>query len=162
MSPKTKTKLVNKALAAQYTLLAYNAAEAVLSLYFGAVADSIALISFGLDSVVESLSTAIVTLRLRQPAKPPHKEAEDEMRALRLVGYSFLVLSAYVALESARKLLLHEPPEPSLGGIIIAAASIGIMPAISKYRHDIGHRIGSHSLVADSRQTLLCAYMGWR
>jgi len=160
MSPKRKVALVGKALAAQYALLAYNIVEAALSLFFGGLANSIALVSFGLDSLVEFASALIVTHRLRVSGKvSAREEARHEKRAFRLVGYSFILLAVYVAFESARKLLLQEAPSPSFPGIFIAFASIFFMPLLSKYRHDIGHEIGSHSLVADSKQTMLCAYM---
>ncbi|VVB99971.1 Cation efflux family protein [uncultured archaeon] len=160
MPPKSKAALVGKALFAQYSLLAYNLAEAALSLFFGNAANSIALVSFGLDSLIESASTLIVTHRLRASGKVSVQEEERrERRAFMLVGWSFILLSAYVAIESIRKLFLHEIPAPSLPGMVIAAASILVMPLLSKYRHGIGHEIGSHALVADSKQTMLCAYM---
>ncbi|MFA6213761.1 MAG: cation transporter [Candidatus Micrarchaeia archaeon] len=160
MTPKSRHALVEKALRAQYALLAYNILEAAASLFFGAAAGSIALVSFGLDSAAESASTIIVTHRLRMAGRVSgQKEEEYERRALRLVGFAFIALAAYVALESARKLASQEIPEASAPGIIIALASIVIMPLFSRYRHGIGHEIGSSALVADSRQTMLCAYM---
>lgn len=160
MSPELRAKHVKKALRAQYALLVYNFAEGALSLFFGGAANSIALISFGLDSFVESASTIIVTHRLRKSGKVSEREEEEyETRAFRLVGYAFILLAIYVAFESARKLITQEAPEASLAGILIALASIVIMPLMAKYRHDIGHEIGSNSLVADSKQTMLCAYM---
>ncbi len=157
-----RPELVKKALFAQYCLLGYNLAEAALSLFFGSSARSIALVSFGLDSLVESASTVIVALRLRKSGKVSVEEEErHEKNALRLVGYSFIVLGAYVLFEAARKLLLHEEPEASLPGIAIAVSSIIFMTFFSNYRHELGHRIGSHSLVADSRQTQLCVYMSY-
>lgn len=162
MAPKTKKENVGKALRAQYFLLTYNIAEGALSVFFGAAAGSIALVSFGLDSFVESLSTAIVTLRLRKSGLVSEEEEEEhEKRALKLVGYSFIILAAYVAFESLRKLALHEAPGASLPGILIALASIIFMSYFSKYRHDLGHAIGSHALVADSRQTQLCVYLSF-
>ncbi|MEW6329273.1 MAG: cation diffusion facilitator family transporter [Candidatus Micrarchaeota archaeon] len=149
-----------KALVAQYALLAYNLAEAALSLFFGSIAGSIALVSFGLDSLVESASTIIVTWRLRKTGKVSSEEEERyERLALKLVGFSFLALSIYVIFESARKLLFRETPEASIPGMLIALASIIVMPYLAKYRHELGHKINSKALVADSRQTLLCVLM---
>lgn len=157
-----RRELVEKALHAQYALLAYNLAEAALSIFFGAAASSIALVSFGLDSLVESLSTITVALRLRKSGKVSAEEEErHEKNALRLVGYSFIVLGAYVLFEAARKLIAQEQPEASLPGIAIAAASVIFMTFFANYRHGLGHSIGSHSLVADSRQTQLCVYMSY-
>ncbi len=155
-----KKLLIGKALRAQYALLLYNIAEGILALVFGGLANSIALVSFGLDSFIESASTVIVTHRLRKNGKVSEEEEEKhEQRAFLLVGWCFILLAAYVAFESARKLLLGEAPDASLPGILIAIASIIAMPLLAKYRHDLGHAIGSHALVADSKQTLLCSYM---
>ena len=160
MTPKVRQSIVQKALLAQYALLAYNIAEAIVSLFFGSVSGSIALVSFGLDSVVESLSTLIVTWRLRKTGKvSAQKEEEYERRAFRLVGFAFIALAVYVAFESLRKLISGEVPDASIAGILIAVASIIFMPMLARYRHGIGHEIGSKSLVADSKQTMLCAYM---
>jgi len=158
----TRQELLGKALLAQYALLAYNLAEAALSIFFGAAAGSIALFSFGLDSLVESLSTIIVTLRLRKSGRVSEEEEErHEQQALKAVGWSFILLAAYVLLESARKLVAEEAPEASLPGIVIAASSIIFMTFFANYRHNLGHGINSKSLVADSRQTQLCVYMSY-
>ena len=155
-------ELVKKALLAQYLLIVYNALEGILSIFFGNVANSIALIGFGLDSAIESLSTIIVTLRLRKTGKVSKKEEEKhESNALNLVGYSFIFLAIYVGFESIRKLVTYETSDPSLPGILIALASIIVMPIFSKYRHGLGHEIKSKSLIADSKQTLLCVYMSY-
>ncbi|MDE1797987.1 MAG: cation transporter [Candidatus Micrarchaeota archaeon] len=151
--------LVSKALRAQYVLLAYNILEAGASIFFGAASGSIALLGFGLDSVAETMSTAIVTMRLRKEGKMPvWKERRMESQAFWLVGACFVLLGAYIAWESAGKLLNHDIPSFSLPGALIALASIVFMPYLSRYRHDLGHRLGSNALVADSRQTMLCVY----
>ena len=61
--------------------------------------------------------------------------------------------------ESIRKIMTQEVSKASLPGIVIALLSILVMPLLARYRHDIGHEINSKSLVADSKQTMLCAYM---
>src|SRR3989344_754349 len=155
-----KGELYRKALLAEYALLSYNVLEALTSIFFGMAAGSIALIGFGLDSVVESLSTVILIGRLRKHGKVPAREEEEhERRALRLVGYGFYILAAYVAFESVRKLAFQEMPESSLPGLVIAFLSLAIMPFFYRYNHKIGHATGSRALIADSKQTLLCSYM---
>jgi len=155
-----KKEAVRKALLSEYALLAYNVLEAIASVFFGLAAGSIALIGFGLDSIVESMSTVILIDRLGKHGKvSEEKEEEHEKRALRLVGYMFYLLAAYVAFESARKLLLGQQPEATLPGAVIAVLSIIIMPFFARYNHQLGHEMGSHALIADSKQTQLCAYM---
>ena len=89
------------------------------------------------------------------------KEEEHENKTLKLVGYSFFVIAVYVGIESVRKLLVYEQPDQTLPGIVIAIASVLVMPVFSKYRHDLGHELKMKSLVADSKQTLLCVYMSY-
>ena len=157
-----RTKEIQKALIAQYLLLAYNAIEAVLALFFGSVSNSIALLSFGFDSLVESASTIITTWRLRKNARVTQEaEQEYEAIAVKFIGYSFIAVAAYTAFESVRKLLMHEIPQPSIPGVFIALASLTVMPLFAKYRHKLGHEIKSNALVADSKQTVLCTYMSF-
>ena len=82
-----------------------------------------------------------------------------ERRALRLIAVSFFVLAAYVALESLRSLLTREEAEPSTLGIAIAALSLVVMPALAWAKRRTGRQLGSPTVVADSRQTLLCTYL---
>ncbi|MCA9809276.1 MAG: cation transporter, partial [Candidatus Dadabacteria bacterium] len=126
----------------------------------GAAAGSIALIGFGLDSFVESLSGGIMIWRFRGSGELSKEEEERrEARALKLVGYTFFVLGAYVAYECLKKLILREPSEPSLIGIIIAVVSLIVMPVVFYMKYKLGKSVGSRGLVADSKQTLACSYL---
>jgi divalent metal cation (Fe/Co/Zn/Cd) transporter len=87
------------------------------------------------------------------------EEKRVEARAVKLVGWSFFVLAAYVLFEAARKLITREVPEPSLFGIIIAATSLVVMPALFVAKQRTGRKLGSRSLLADSKQTLACTFM---
>jgi len=152
--------LYRKGLRLEYFTVAYNIGEAVVSILFGSLAGSIALIGFGLDSIVESLSALILIWRLRQHGKIS-EEAEErvEKRATRLVATTFFVLGTYVLVQSVRVLVLREVPEPSLPGIIIAAVSIVVMPLLMWQKYRTGKRIGSRALIADSRETLACGFL---
>lgn len=109
---------------------------------------------FGLDSIVEVSSGLIILWQFRHPMP----EAR-ERRALRLIALSFFALAVYVTLESVRTLLGSGEAHPSNTGIGIAAASLVIMPALSWAQRRTGRELGSGSVVADSRQTLLCTYL---
>lgn len=149
-----------KALFLAYFTVGYNIAEGIVSIAAGAAAGSIALIGFGLDSFVESLSGCVMIWRLRKHGTMDEEEEERvEARATRLIGYTFLVLGAYVLYESAKKLYFREVPDPSLLGIIIAVVSLIVMPALFAMKYRIGVRIGSTSLVADSKETLACSFL---
>ena len=153
-------KLFKKALLLEYFTVGYNILEAIVSIYFGSVANSIALVGFGLDSVIESISGLILIWRLRKHERVSEDEENRiERRALKYVALTFIILGSYVFIESARKLIFVEIPEPSLPGIVIATLSIIIMPALSLMKRDVGKKLSSKALMADSEETLVCAFL---
>jgi len=152
--------LHKKALLLSYFTVAYNVVEGVASLFFGILAGSIALIGFGIDSFVESLSGSIMIWRFRKHEDLSQEEEERiEKKAIKLVGYSFFVLGAYVLFESVKKLYLQEHPEQSIAGIVIAILSLVIMPILFYLKYKTGKSLKSKSLIADSKQTLACVIM---
>jgi divalent metal cation (Fe/Co/Zn/Cd) transporter len=154
------TNLHRKALNLAYFTIAYNVAECALSLIAGAMAGSIALVGFGLDSLVESLSGGVMIYRFaRHETMSAAEEERLERRAVKIVGYTFFILAAYVLYESLEKLLFQEAPAPSQLGIGIALASIVIMPFIFSLKYQTGKALGSASLMADAKQTLACAML---
>lgn len=150
-------KLYRRGLYFTSFLVGYNILEAVASLIFGVIAGSVALTGFGLDSIVEVFSNSIVIYHLSQHERRS-REAEEraEKRVVRVIAITFFVLGAYVAYESVTKLLFAEIPAPSLPGIIIAAASVIVMPVFAVQTRKIGKQINSRALVADSSETIAC------
>jgi len=153
-------RLYRKGLRLEYFTITYNVLEAAASIIFGRLAGSIALIGFGFDSIIESLSGLVLVWRLSQHGKLS-TEAEEklEKRATRFVAITFFILGAYVLFESGKKLLLREIPETSLPGIIIAFASIIVMPLLTWQKYKTGKQINSRALIADSKETLACAFL---
>ncbi|NYJ06716.1 cation diffusion facilitator family transporter [Petropleomorpha daqingensis] len=134
--------------------VAYNVLEAVVAVAAGVVAGSVALVGFGLDSVVEVSSGLIVLWQFR------HRMPETrERQALRLMALAFFGLAAYVTVESVRSLFFGGEPETSPVGIALAIASLVIMPFLSWAQRRTGRELGSATVVADSTQTLLCTYL---
>ena len=152
-------RLSRRALLLSYFTVAYNVIEGVLSIAAGGLASSIALVGFGMDSFIESTSGAIMIWRFSQTRLSEAEEKKVEARAVKLVGWSFFVLAAYVLFEAAKKLVTREVPDPSLFGIIIAATSLVVMPVLFFAKQRTGRRLGSRSLLADSKQTLACTFM---
>jgi divalent metal cation (Fe/Co/Zn/Cd) transporter len=152
-------KLGRRALLLSYFTVAYNVIEGVLSIAAGGLASSIALVGFGMDSFIESTSGAIMIWRFSQTRLSEAEEKKVEARAVKLVGWSFFVLAAYVLFEAAKKLVTREVPDPSLFGIIIAATSLVVMPVLFFAKQRTGRKLGSRSLLADSKQTLACTFM---
>ncbi|HEX9934860.1 MAG TPA: cation transporter [bacterium] len=152
--------LYKRALRLEILLLGYNAVEAVVSLVAGALADSIALTGFGLDSVVESLSALVLIWRLRMHGRISEEEEERlERRAYRFVGATFLILGVYVAYESAAKIIRNEIPYPSIVGMVVAVLSMVVMPILGLAKYRLGKRMGLKSLVADAKETFFCAFL---
>jgi divalent metal cation (Fe/Co/Zn/Cd) transporter len=134
--------------------ITYNVIEAVVALAAGTRASSSALIGFGLDSVVEISSAAAVAWQFS--AEDPETR---EKAALRFIAFSFFALAAYVAVDAVLSLFGLAEARPSLIGIVLAAASLVIMPVLSFTQRRTGRELGSLSAVADSKQTLLCTYL---
>lgn len=134
--------------------VAYNLVEAAVAITAGVVAGSVALIGFGLDSIVEVSSGLIILWQFS------HRIPESrEQVALRLMACAFFGLAAYVTLESVRALLGGSDPSPSPVGIALAALSLVIMPVLSRAQRRTGRALGSNAVVADGTQTLLCTYL---
>jgi divalent metal cation (Fe/Co/Zn/Cd) transporter len=134
--------------------ISYNVVEAIVALAAGTVASSGALIAFGLDSIVEVLSAAAVAWQFA--ARDPKTR---ERVALRLIAVSFFGLAAFVLGDTLVGLLTGEDARPSVVGIVLAALSLVIMPVLSWVERRTGRELGSASAIADSKQTLLCAYL---
>lgn len=154
LTPARRAQLGRRAQRLAVASVAYNAVEAVVAIAAGAAASSIALVGFGLDSVVEMSSALIVLWQFRHPIP----EAR-ERQALRLIALSFFALASYVTVESMRTLLGGHAAESAPVGIAIAALSLLVMPWLSWAQRRTGRQLGSSTVVADSRQTLLCTYL---
>ena len=150
---------VQQAIRLEYFTIIYNITEGLVSVVLGGVANSIALIGFGLDSFVESLSGLVVLWRFRSEAQGEREYATLESRALRYVGWSFFLLSAYIVVESIRKLWLQEQPEPSPLGILLAVLSLIVMPVLARKKYRTGKALDSAAMVGDSKQTLACSLL---
>lgn len=134
--------------------VAYNLVEAVVAVGAGLVAGSVALVGFGLDSVVEVSSGLVVLWQFRHVLPSSREET-----ALRLMAVSFFALAGYVGVEAVRALWTGTAPDSSPVGIALALASLVVMPFLSWAQRRTGRALGSGAVVADSTQTLLCTYM---
>ena len=152
--PARRRALGRRARLIAATSVGYNVVEAAVALAAGLAAGSVALVGFGLDSVVEVSSGLIVLWQFRHPLPESR-----ERRALRLMALSFFALAAYVLVESVRSLLGGETAGESTVGIALAALSLLVMPLLSWAQRRTGRELGSGAVVADSTQTLLCTYL---
>ena len=118
----------------------------------GIIASSIVLVGFGLDSVIEFFSAAVVVWQLRGGGE------ERETRAVRLIGISFFVLAAYLAAESIHDLVTQSRPGESTAGIAVTAAALLIMPSLALAKYRTGTALGNRTLTADAAESAFCAF----
>ena len=154
VSPADRARLGRRAQVLAGASVSYNLVEGVIAVAAGLVAGSVALIGFGLDSAIEVSSGLIILWQFRH--RLPQRR---EQQALRLIAVSFFALAAYVAFESVRALVTGSEPEASPVGIALAVASLAVMPFLAWAQRRTGKALHSASVVADSKQTLLCSYM---
>jgi divalent metal cation (Fe/Co/Zn/Cd) transporter len=134
--------------------IGYNVIEAVIAISAGAAASSIALIGFGLDSIIEVLSAAAVAWQFTR--RDPERW---ERGTLRVIAIAFFALAVYVAITSLIALAGAAEPQHSPVGLILTAVSLIVMPLLSLAERRAGRQLGSATAVADSKQTLICAYL---
>lgn len=139
----------------QYLSIAWTSLEAIIGVVAGLLAGSVALISFGIDSVIEVASSGVMLWRL---GDDPRAEQREEA-AHRFVGICFLGLAAYIAFDALQDLLAHAAPRVSYFGIIYAAACIIVMPLLARAKRRSAAKIGSDAMHADSHQSDICAYL---
>ena len=124
-----------------------------------AASGSRALIGFGVDSFVESISAAVLIWRLRAEQRDPDRVEQVERRALRLIGVAFLALAALVGIEAVRSLLAGDEPDTSTVGIVLTIVSLLVMPLLARAKRRVGVEMGDRSVEADSNQTMACVYL---
>ena len=122
------------------------------------IAGSVALIGFGIDSVIEVIASIAAQLRLRADADLLRRSGA-EGRTLRIVGWCFIGLAAYVTIDSVKSLYLREEPERSWFGVIILVLSVIVMPALAWGKRQVANELRSAALKAEAKQTSLCAYL---
>jgi len=131
--------------------------EAGVAVTAGIIAGSLALTSFGFDSVIELVSAALVLGRLRAALSGGRANDRAECRVLRVVGVTFFVLAVYVVAGSVIDLAARAHPERSPVGIVLTVASLLVMPVLGWRKRRVGTAMHSPLVVADAAETILCA-----
>ncbi len=128
------------------------------SIVAGLIAGSVSLVGFGMDSIVEVASGAALIWRLQQDFDVRRRE-QLERAALRIVGLCLIALAAYVLYESVSTLVRRASPERSVVGIVVAGASLVVMPLLARAKRRVALRLGSHAMQADSKQAEFCSFL---
>ena len=142
----------------EYFTIAWNTVEGIVAVLAGALAGSISLVGFGIDSFIEVISGAVL-LWLMFVDADVHRREVNGRRALRIVGYCFVALAVYVAYESASDLWRRQAAESSIPGIVLACLSLIIMPLLSRAKRRVGLALGSAAMHADAKQAEFCTYL---
>lgn len=155
-----RSELLKQALFVQWFLVGYNVLEGLIAITAGIAAGSIALVGFGIDSVIEVLAAGMLVWRLSHRGSPDEETAKEK-QALRIVGVTFFLLAAYVLYQAGSTLVQHQPPEVSLVGIILSCLSLVMMPLAAARQRVLAKRLGSRALAADAIETLICTYLSF-
>lgn len=158
----TRAKLLRRGRRLEHLTIGWNAVEAVVAIGAGVAAGSIALVGFGGDSVIETVAAVFVLRRLNaEIAGEPGSADRRETRALRVIGITFWVLSAYILYQSTSALVSREFPSESTIGLALAGVSLVVMPLLAWAKKHTGEALGSRALVADAWETFVCAYLSF-
>ena len=158
ISGTDRARLVRRGRNLEYFTIAYNSLEGLIAIVAGLFAGSIALVGFGVDSVIEVTSGVALLWRLHRDVDEVGREHAEAI-TLRIVGVCFLALAAYVSYDSVKSLLRREPPEESIPGIMLAVASLIVMPLLVRAKRRVARGINSRAMTADAKQTELCTYL---
>ncbi|HEV8713908.1 MAG TPA: cation transporter [Candidatus Binatia bacterium] len=153
-----RVNIIRHGLNLEYLTIAYNSLEGLIAIVAGFLANSIALVGFGFDSVIEVTSGAALLWRLHADLDEEWRERVEAI-TLRIVGVCFLALAVYVSYEAVSSLVHREPPERSVPGILLAVASLIVMPVLARAKRRVARGIDSGAMMADARQTDFCTYL---
>src|SRR6266487_192621 len=153
-----RASLIRRGRRLEYFTIGYNSLEGLIAVVAGLLAGSIALVGFGFDSLIEVTSGAALLWRLHSDTDESRREHVEAI-TLRIVGVCFLLLAAYVSYDSIKSLTWREEPRESIAGIILAIASLIVMPLLVRSKRKVARGIKSGALMADSKQTELCTYL---
>lgn len=154
-----RSDLLHRARRLAIFTVAWNIAEGAVAITAAVLAGSQALLGFGADSAIESISAAVLTWRLGAERRDPQRAEEVEQTALRVIGVSFLLLAAFVAFDAVRALAVQDEPASSMVGIVLTGLSLVVMPWLAVRKRRVADRLASRAAVADSQQTWACAWL---
>jgi len=154
-----RVEWLRRGIALEGVTIGYNALEGIVAIAAGLAAGSVALTGFGIDSVIEVTSGALLWWRLRTELGSAPLGPAVERRAARGAGLLLLALGGYILTESARLLVTGKRPESSRVGIVVTALSLIVMPLLARAKLGVAEKLGSRALRADAHETIVCAWL---
>jgi divalent metal cation (Fe/Co/Zn/Cd) transporter len=149
-------RLANRAKVLSWISLVVISAEASVALFAGIIAGSVALIGFGIDSLIEGLASLVIVWRFTGSRL---LSTTSEGRAQKLVAIQFFLLAPYITYEAVMALVNSEQPDVSYLGIGLAVASLITMPLLGRAKEKVGDQMGSRATKGEGQQNMLCAYL---
>ena len=159
MTRTDRIALLRRGIALEGVTVGYNALEGLVAIAAGVTAGSVALTGFGIDSVIEVSSGALLWWRLRAELGLAPLGPTVERRAARGAGFLLLALGAYIVTDSARVLLTGSRPALSPLGMVLTAVSLVVMPLLARAKLRVAATLGSRALRADAHETIVCAWL---
>lgn len=146
--------LVQRVKLISWLSLAWMTVEGAIGLTAGVMANSIALIGYGLDSSIEGIASLIIVWRFTGDRIHSH---EAETRAQKVVGATFFMLAPYILVSAIQRLAAGSHAKASWVGIGLAIVSITLMPLFGRAKKRIGNQLRSHATAGEGTQNILCA-----
>ena len=154
----TRKAIAERGKRLEYFTILWNTLEGLVAVIAGAMASSISLVGFGMDSFIEVTSGATLLWRMSVDADEDGRERNERL-SIRIVGVCFVILAAYVTYEAVTDLFGRKAPEHSIPGIVLASVSLIVMPILSRAKKKVGSDLGSRAMEADAKQTDFCVYL---
>jgi divalent metal cation (Fe/Co/Zn/Cd) transporter len=156
LHPQERAALERRAKLLAWTGNAWHVIEFTIAVAAGIAASSVALISFGIDSVIEVLAGGVIVWLFSGGRGSSHGA---ERRAQQLIAASYALLVAYIAVEATRDLAGSHHPGVSWVGIGLAAFTAPTMPLLARAKRNVGRTLNSSATVSEAGQNMICAYL---
>lgn len=147
----THSEIYKKALLLEYLTIGWNVFEGLSSVLVGILVGSVSLFAYGLESSIEVFASSVVVWELRGT------DPKRERLALKMIGFAYLVVSAYIFFDASQSLLAGHHPERSFLGIILMVITAIAMGGLGLFKRDVGNKLGSQTVLADAKFTLIDA-----
>jgi cation diffusion facilitator family transporter len=158
---ETRETSISRALRLEYITVGWNVVEGIVAVAAALLAGSVALLAFGVDSVVESASGSVLIWRLLAERRAAdHERVETvERLAQRLVAGSLVALAVFIVVDAVSTLWRQERPQTSVVGIAVTALSIGVMWWLARAKREVAQRLNSRAMLSDAFQTTACWWL---
>jgi divalent metal cation (Fe/Co/Zn/Cd) transporter len=153
-----RARLIRRGVSLEVFTLAWMTIEGAVAIGSGIAAGSVALVAFGIDSVIEFVA-ALVVLRVFCGEQAGRESPTGEHQALRVIGLTFFLLAGYIILDAGYTVINTSKPEQSIPGLAVAAAALLVMPTLALLKRGTGRQLDSEALLADAAESAFCAYL---